>query len=75
MDLRVAFSPDGTRVMASDAGNNVVKVWDLGPTGDAEWANIPALGAFEVEFMPDGRRVATSRSPGLEVTIRSGNRS
>ena len=31
--------------MAGDAGNSVVKIWDLGPTGDAEWANLPAPGA------------------------------
>ena len=56
----VAFSPDGTRVMAGDAGNSAVKVWDLGPTGDAEWANLPAPGYPAAEFMPDGRRVVTS---------------
>ena len=53
----VAFSPDGTRVMAGDAGISAVKIWDLGPTGDAEWANLPAPGVSRVEFMPDGRRV------------------
>ena len=40
----VAFSPDGTRVMAGDASISAVKVWDLGPSGDAEWANLPAPG-------------------------------
>ena len=39
----VAFSPDGTRVMAGDEDSSVVKIWDLGPTGDAEWANLPAF--------------------------------
>jgi WD40 repeat protein len=56
----VAFSPDGTRVMAGDEGISLVKIWDLGPTGDAEWANLPASGASQVEFMPDGRRVVTN---------------
>jgi WD40 repeat protein/DNA-binding SARP family transcriptional activator len=55
----VAFSPDGTRVMAGDAGITAVQVWDLGPTGDAEWANLPAPGLPGAEFMPDGRRVVT----------------
>jgi WD40 repeat protein/DNA-binding SARP family transcriptional activator/class 3 adenylate cyclase len=65
----VAFSPDGTRVMASDAGTSVVKIWDLGPTGDAEWSNLPAPGASQVEFMPDGRRLVTSRNEARAVTI------
>jgi WD40 repeat protein/DNA-binding SARP family transcriptional activator/class 3 adenylate cyclase len=56
----VAFSPDGARVMAGDAGISAVQVWDLGPTGDAEWANLPAPGYPAAEFMPDGRRVVTS---------------
>jgi WD40 repeat protein/DNA-binding SARP family transcriptional activator len=60
----VAFSPDGSRVMAGDAGISAVKVWDLGPTGDAEWANLPAPGYPGAEFMPDGRRVVTSSWEG-----------
>jgi WD40 repeat protein/DNA-binding SARP family transcriptional activator len=60
----VAFSPDGTRVMAGDAGITAVKVWDLGPTGNAEWANLPAAGRPAAEFMPDGRRVVTTSSRG-----------
>jgi WD40 repeat protein len=60
--LGVAFSPDGTRVMAGDASSSAVQVWELGPTGDAEWANLPAPGSPAAEFMPDGRRVVTSSS-------------
>ncbi|HET7929544.1 MAG TPA: WD40 repeat domain-containing protein, partial [Actinomycetota bacterium] len=63
----VAFSPDGTRVMAGDARISAVQIWDLGPAGDAEWANLPAPGApggAAAEFMPDGRRVVTSSSEG-----------
>ena len=40
----VAFSPDGTRVMAGDAGITAVKVWDLGPTGNAEWRKLSRGG-------------------------------
>jgi WD40 repeat protein/DNA-binding SARP family transcriptional activator/class 3 adenylate cyclase len=59
----VAFSPDGTQVMAG--ANDVTKIWDVGPTGDAEWANLPGPHwAGEVEFMPDGRRVAASSAFG-----------
>lgn len=60
--MGVAFSPDGTRVMAGAAGISAVKVWDLGPNGGAEWANLPASGYPAAEFMPDGRRVV-ARSP------------
>ena len=56
----VAFSRDGTRVMAGDVGVTAVKVWDLEPAGDAELANLPAPGYPAAEFMPDGRRVVTS---------------
>jgi WD40 repeat protein len=54
----VAFSPDGDRVMAGAADRSAVKVWDVGPTGDQEWANIPARSFLgDVAFMPDGDRV------------------
>jgi WD40 repeat protein len=58
----VAFSADGTRVMAGDAGITAVKIWDIGNNGDAEWANFPTSRAwFSVaEFLPDGRRVVTN---------------
>jgi WD40 repeat protein/DNA-binding SARP family transcriptional activator len=63
----VAFSRDGTQVMAGDAGVTAVKVWDLAPTGDAEWANLPAAaGRPAAEFMPDGRRVVTTSSRGAD---------
>ena len=58
----VAFSPDGTEVMAGDAGISAVKIWDLGPNGGAEWANLPAAGDPAAEFMPDGRRMV-ARNP------------
>jgi WD40 repeat protein/DNA-binding SARP family transcriptional activator len=54
----VAFSPDGNRVMAGAADRSAVKVWDVSPTGDREWANIPARSFLgDVEFMPGGDRV------------------
>jgi WD40 repeat protein/serine/threonine protein kinase len=62
----VAFSPDGTRVMAGDAGITAVKVWDLSRSGNAEWANLPAAGRPAAEFMPDGRRVVTTSLRGSD---------
>jgi WD40 repeat protein/DNA-binding SARP family transcriptional activator len=58
----VAFSSDGSRVMAGDAGLSAVNVWDLGMSGDAEWANRSAPGFPGAEFMPDGRSVVTASS-------------
>ncbi|MGH2539601.1 MAG: WD40 repeat domain-containing protein [Actinomycetota bacterium] len=55
----VAFSPSGTRVMAGDAGISAVKIWDLGPDGGAEWANLQGAGYPAAVFMPDGRHVVT----------------
>jgi WD40 repeat protein len=53
--------------MAGDAAISAVKVWDLGPTGDAEWANLHAPGYPGAEFLPDGRRVATGAlGPGVK---------
>jgi WD40 repeat protein/DNA-binding SARP family transcriptional activator/class 3 adenylate cyclase len=63
----VAFSADGTRVMAGDVGISAVQIWDLGPNGDAEWLNLP--GATQVEFLQDGRRVVTRPSDLSRVTI------
>jgi WD40 repeat protein len=65
----VAFSPDGERVMTGALDIGAVQVWDVGDTGDAEWANVPAFeeGLNQVAFMPDGRLVTTVRDGSLAV--------
>jgi serine/threonine protein kinase/WD40 repeat protein len=67
----VAFSPDGTRVMAGAADLTAVKTWDLGPNGDAELANLAVAASDMVtlaEFLRDGHIVTTSgRGRGLTV--------
>ncbi|HEX6401407.1 MAG TPA: WD40 repeat domain-containing protein, partial [Actinomycetota bacterium] len=57
--LGVAFSPDGARVMAGDRAVTATNVWDVAPSGDAEWADLPAAGGdfLDVGFTPDGRSV------------------
>jgi WD40 repeat protein/serine/threonine protein kinase len=65
----VAFSPDGTRVMAGDAAISAVKIWDLGPDGNAEWANLPAAGYPAAVFMPDGWRVVAPTRDEVALTI------
>ena len=60
----VAFSPDGSRLVAGNLLGEI-RVWDL--EGSPEQGRIPdAQGC--VAFSPDGRRVATS-SNGLGVAI------
>ncbi len=58
----VAFSPDGTHVMTRSE-TRVMDVWDVGPAGDAEVANI-ADATQLVSFLPDGRHVTTSGRDG-----------
>jgi WD40 repeat protein/DNA-binding SARP family transcriptional activator len=69
----VAFSPDGTRVMAGAADFRAVKTWDIGLNGDAEWANLSSSGWSEdavlAEFMPDGRRLVATSAGGRELTV------
>jgi WD40 repeat protein/DNA-binding SARP family transcriptional activator len=62
----VAFSPDGDRVMTGDESITAVKVWDVSITGDAEWANFPAVPRFpgSATFTPDGRRLVASTVDG-----------
>jgi WD40 repeat protein/DNA-binding SARP family transcriptional activator len=67
----VAFSPDGNRVMAGNVDLSAVKIWDIGPDGDAEWGNFRSTsGLFSaVEFMPDGRRLVATSHSGSALTV------
>jgi WD40 repeat protein len=62
----VAFSPDGNRVLTGDAAITSAKVWDVGQTGDAEWANIPGDPEWvtSVAFSPSGRELIASGENG-----------
>jgi WD40 repeat protein/class 3 adenylate cyclase len=65
----VAYSPDGGRIMTGSTDISAVQVWDVGPTGDAEWANLEGIpdGLNGVAFMPDGRLVTSAAGPSLNV--------
>ncbi len=66
----VAFSPDGTRILTSDADGTVAKIFDIDISGDAEVANLPATPNFgDVEFMPDGVHVARQVSEDRFIAI------
>ena len=58
--LLAVFSPDGQEVIGGNAAISAVKIWDVGVSGDAEWANVPTdqLAPADVAFLPDGNVVA-----------------
>jgi WD40 repeat protein/DNA-binding SARP family transcriptional activator len=62
----VAFSPKGNRVMTTDEAITATKIWDVSITGDAEWANLPAIPFFtgSAAFTPDGQRLIASSVDG-----------
>ncbi len=55
-----AFSPDGRHVITGDFGIQAAKIWDVGPSGDAEWAGFPTdeLAPVAVALLPNGDVVA-----------------
>ncbi|HLA92193.1 MAG TPA: BTAD domain-containing putative transcriptional regulator [Actinomycetota bacterium] len=62
----VAFSGDGTQVMTGSE-TSAIKIWDVGPTGDAEWAHVPNDG--DVTFARTGRELVTSSVVDGKVTV------
>jgi WD40 repeat protein/DNA-binding SARP family transcriptional activator len=62
----VSFSPTGNRVMTGDEAITATKIWDVSITGDAEWANLPAIPFFtgSAAFTPDGRGLIASSADG-----------
>jgi WD40 repeat protein/DNA-binding SARP family transcriptional activator/class 3 adenylate cyclase len=72
----VAFSPNGSRVMAGDFAFSAVKMWDLGPNGDAEWGNLPGGGdppefssGSLVAFTSAGRRLVATTPDSTALTV------
>jgi WD40 repeat protein/DNA-binding SARP family transcriptional activator/class 3 adenylate cyclase len=67
----VAFSPDGTKVMAGASDITAVKIWDLSRKGDEELANLPATTDYisGVRFMPDGRRLVAHSPDSQGLTV------
>ena len=66
----VAFSPDGRQVMTGDVGITATRIWDVTITGDAEFANLPAVVFFPsaATYTPDGRHlVATGPAGAVNV--------
>jgi WD40 repeat protein len=53
---RLAFSPDGTRLLGIHAWSHEVKLWDVG-TGEVI-LSLPAQA--DAAFSPDGKRIATA---------------
>lgn len=65
----LSFSPDGTRLLTGDDRLVAATVWDVGPDGDAEVANLP--GEPDTWMWPaytaDGRLVATSDGGSVAI--------
>jgi serine/threonine protein kinase/WD40 repeat protein len=64
----VAFSPDGTRVMAgSGPPASGIRIWDVSPLGGAEWANLPADPIGPEAVFQSARRVLASGGRGSVI--------
>ena len=69
--VTVGFSPDGTSVITGAMfDSSATMIWDVTPSGDAEWANFPVQEDWpgNVEFSPDGRQlVANGRTDSVSI--------
>ncbi len=65
----LAFSPDGSHLLAGDFPVTAATVWDVGPYGDAEVMNVlnPPQDAAGVAFDPDGRLYTPSDGGSISV--------
>ena len=55
--------------MTGDAGTTAASVWNVGITGDAELANLPAVAINgAVDFTSDGRQLVATSGAG-SVTV------
>jgi WD40 repeat protein/DNA-binding SARP family transcriptional activator len=65
----LAFSPDGTRLIAGDPDVTAATVWDLGPLGDAEVVNVPGAPGVgsDVVFTDDSHLATTTRTGAVTV--------
>ncbi len=67
--LLAVFSPDGQHVIGGNGAISAVNIWDVGVSGDAEWANVPTdlLAPVDVAFLPDGNVVAPTDRGAVAV--------
>ena len=76
----MAFSPGGDRIVTGVSGRTAVKVWDIGPTGGAEWLNVAGHsvrpGAAALAFTPDGDALVVGGEDGTIASwdVTSGRR-
>ena len=65
----LAFSPDGSRLLAGDWLVTAATVWEVGPNSDAEVLNVvsPPRGVAGVAFDPAGRLYTSDRDGSVAV--------
>jgi WD40 repeat protein len=64
--IRVAFSPDGTRLFTGFPANKTAKVWDAG-TGKPLLDLTGYTDNLRFAFSPDGKRIVTGGDKGIKV--------
>jgi WD40 repeat protein len=62
----ISFSPDGTKIAVTGGARSAVTIWDIGLSGDAEIANLPAaaFGFNAAEFDREGTHLYTTGAGG-----------
>jgi WD40 repeat protein/class 3 adenylate cyclase len=65
----VAFSPDGSQVLTGDNDIQAAKIWDVGSSGNSEWATLPGnpYAINSADFAPDGEVVTSGPAGSIRL--------
>lgn len=63
-----AYSPDGKRVLAFNAENGTMEIWDIGPSAGKRWSVLwlysPSVPLLDAAFSPDGKQLVSAHGDG-----------